>query len=448
MRSLNEHRSLPCLLALTLAATSSAMFAAAAGSTPAPEAGQSTYFPPRGEWETRTPEQLGMDAAMLQEAIEFALARQNPGDRDLGAWLTGQSFGSEPFFELFGPTTVRADMNGLMVKDGYIVAEWGESKKVDMTFSVSKTFLSTTVGLAWDRGMIRSLDDRAVEYMPTDELFAAEHNRKITWDDLLRQTSDWRGTLFDMPAWADRPARRNAEGGTASWIDIQNVPLSEPGTAYEYNDVRVNLLALVALNVWREPLPQVLREYVMDPIGASNTWRWHGYRNSWVDIDGQMMQSVSGGGHWGGGMHISARDMARFGYLFLNDGVWNGERIISRGVDRDGTHARARESDVRLHELVPQPRRRAQRPGAALHSSGVPDCRHLQWRRQQLDLCRQGKRSGDRRTLDSGRLRRVFRQGARRDQRELRRCDSCLRSSSAPQGHGDSMSHQAARNFP
>ncbi len=329
MRSLKEHRSLPCLLALMLAATSSAMFVVSAGSTPAPEAGQSTYFPPRGEWETRTPEQLGMDAAMLQEAIDFALASQNPGDRDLGAWLTGQSFGSEPFFELFGPTTVRADMNGLVVKDGYIVAEWGESKKVDMTFSVSKTFLSTTVGLAWDRGMIRSLDDRAVDYMPPDELFAAEHNRKITWDDLLRQTSDWRGTLFDMPAWADRPARRNAEGGTASWIDIQNVPLSEPGTAYEYNDVRVNLLALVALNVWREPLPQVLREYVMDPIGASNTWRWHGYRNSWVDIDGQMMQSVSGGGHWGGGMHISARDMARFGYLFLNDGVWNGERIIS-----------------------------------------------------------------------------------------------------------------------
>ncbi len=330
MKSLvNEHRSLSWLLVLALATTSSAVFVGAAGSTAAPQTGQSTYFPPRGEWETRTPEQMGMDSAVLQEAIDFAVASQNPGDRDLGAWLTAQSFGSEPFFELFGPTTVRADMNGLVVKDGYVVAEWGESEKVDMTFSVSKTFLSTSVGLAWDRGMIGSLDDLAVDYMPSDELFATEHNRKITWDDLLRQTSDWRGTLFDMPAWADRPARRNPEGGPASWIDIQNVPLSEPGTVYEYNDVRVNLLALVALNVWREPLPQVLRKYVMDPIGASNTWRWHGYRNSWVEVDGQMMQSVSGGGHWGGGMHISARDMARFGYLFLNGGVWDGKRIIS-----------------------------------------------------------------------------------------------------------------------
>ncbi|HWP02935.1 MAG TPA: hypothetical protein VNL96_05735 [Gemmatimonadaceae bacterium] len=46
-----------------------------------------------------------------------------------------------------------------------------------------------------------------------------------------------------------------------------------------------------ALQVWRRPLPQVLREYVMDPIGASNTWRWDGYENSWVNVDGQMVQS-------------------------------------------------------------------------------------------------------------------------------------------------------------
>jgi CubicO group peptidase (beta-lactamase class C family) len=179
--------------------------------------------------------------------------------------------------------------------------------------------------------LIRALDDRVVDYMPTDELFDDDHNGEITWDHMLRQTSDWRGTLFDMPAWADRPPRTTPDGQPATLTDIQNLPLSEPGTVYKYNDVRVNVLALAALNVWREPLPQVLRTHVMDPIGASNTWRWYGYRNSWVEIDGQMMQSVSGGGHWGGGMHISTRDMARFGYLFLNDGVWNGERIISEG---------------------------------------------------------------------------------------------------------------------
>jgi len=297
---------------------------------PSTGAVQERYFPRRGEWATSAPEDQGMDGAALQAAINFALENQNQGDRDLGVWLREQTgFGREPFFDTYGPTTVRADMSGLVIRHGKLVAEWGETRKVDMTFSVSKSFLSTVVGVAYDRGLIGDLEDRVIEYMPTDELFNTDHNRKITWDHLLRQTSDWRGTLFEMPAWADRPALTTPEGEPATFIDIQNVPLAEPGTVYEYNDVRVNLLALVALNVWREPLPQVLREYVMDPIGASNTWRWYGYRNSWVEVDGQMIQSVSGGGHWGGGMHISARDMARFGYLFLNDGVWDGERIIS-----------------------------------------------------------------------------------------------------------------------
>jgi CubicO group peptidase (beta-lactamase class C family) len=66
----------------------------------------------------------------------------------------------------------------------------------------------------------------------------------------------------------------------------------------------------------------------MDPIGASNTWRWYGYDNSWVNIDGQMMQSVSGGGHFGGGMFINAWDMARFGYLFLHQGRWGDREIV------------------------------------------------------------------------------------------------------------------------
>lgn len=67
----------------------------------------------------------------------------------------------------------------------------------------------------------------------------------------------------------------------------------------------------------------------MDPIDASNTWRWTGYRNAWIVLDGQPVQSVSGGGHWGGGMFINAYDMARFGLLTLYKGNWNGKQLIS-----------------------------------------------------------------------------------------------------------------------
>jgi CubicO group peptidase (beta-lactamase class C family) len=82
------------------------------------------------------------------------------------------------------------------------------------------------------------------------------------------------------------------------------------------------------MQVWREPLPQVLKREVMDPIGASSTWRWLGYENSWVTLDGLRMQSVSGGGHFGGGIFINTLDHARFGLLFLRDGAWQGRAIL------------------------------------------------------------------------------------------------------------------------
>jgi CubicO group peptidase (beta-lactamase class C family) len=73
----------------------------------------------------------------------------------------------------------------------------------------------------------------------------------------------------------------------------------------------------------------VLKENIMDPIGASNTWRWFGYENSFVVLDGAVMQSVTGGGHWGGGMFINAYDMARFGYLTLRGGRWKDQQLLS-----------------------------------------------------------------------------------------------------------------------
>jgi CubicO group peptidase (beta-lactamase class C family) len=68
---------------------------------------------------------------------------------------------------------------------------------------------------------------------------------------------------------------------------------------------------------------------VMDPIGASQDWTWHGYRNSWVEIAGRRVQSVPGGSHWGGGLFISALDHARIGLLIARNGRWGDRRILS-----------------------------------------------------------------------------------------------------------------------
>jgi CubicO group peptidase (beta-lactamase class C family) len=303
---------------------------------------QATYFPPVGDnWERRAPQQAKFNAGKLKEAVDFAVASESKAPRNLEL-AHYQTFGREPFGEAVGAFKERGDATGIILRNGYIVAEWGDPNRVDMTFSVTKSFLSTVVGLAFDRKLIKSLQEPVRNYsapvslyQPTEkhdnaekfgkprllELFETEHNRKITWEHLLRQTSDWEGTLWGKPDWADRPDR-----DANNWLNRKR---NEPGAVYEYNDVRVNVLALAALNVWRRPLPQVLKEYVMDEIGASNTWRWFGYENSWIEIDGLPAQSVSGGGHWGGGMFINARDMARFGLLTSRNGKWRGRQILS-----------------------------------------------------------------------------------------------------------------------
>jgi CubicO group peptidase (beta-lactamase class C family) len=309
-------RTVPVLLAALLGVQTLVAQAPRPQARPA-----STYFPDRFQWDQRAPDQAGMDGPALDAAMKFASANENPATKDLAVDLA-TTFGREPFDTPIGPVQPRGALNGVIIRNGYIVGEWGETTRVDMTFSVTKSFLSTVVGLAWQKGLIRDVNDLVRGYVNQPGLFDSPHNATITWDHLLRQTSDWQGTLWGKPDWADRP-----EGQRPS--EWPNRPLSEPGTRYKYNDVRVNLLALSALHVIRKPLPQVLREEVMEPIGASSTWRWHGYENSWVEIDGQRMQSMTGGGHWGGGMFISARDMARFGYLFLRNGKWKDREILS-----------------------------------------------------------------------------------------------------------------------
>jgi len=194
-----------------------------------------------------------------------------------------------------------------------------------MTFSVTKSFLSTTALLALDQNLITNVKDPVINYV-WDNTFEGEHNSKITWKHLLEQNSDWSGELWGSYDWADRPSQ---DTGIDDW---RNRKLNEPGTHFKYNDVRVNVLAYSLLNVFRKPLPKVLKEKIMDPINASSSWRWFGYENSWTTIDGYKMQSVSGGGHSGGGMFINTEDMARFGLLFMNNGNWNGEQLISEAL--------------------------------------------------------------------------------------------------------------------
>jgi CubicO group peptidase (beta-lactamase class C family) len=277
------------------------------------------YYPgPDETWERKLPEEVGIDPSLLQEAIAFANDPAHAGmPADIGSHLAtiyrGKRYDDGV---ILGPTKVHGPVTGVVLRHGYLVAEWGEPERVDMTFSVTKSFLSTVAGLAWDRGLIHDVRDRVKDYVD-DGGFDPPHNAQITWEHFLRQTNEWEGTL-----WGKHYAARHTD-------DELRRPF-QPGTHYEYNDVRVNRFSLSLLQIWRRPLPEVLKELVMDPIDASDTWQWHGYCNSWVTIGGLRMQSVSGGGYWGGGMWITARDLARLGYLTLRRGRWQDRQILSK----------------------------------------------------------------------------------------------------------------------
>jgi CubicO group peptidase (beta-lactamase class C family) len=272
------------------------------------------YFPPPGKWERKAPAEVGMDAQKLKEAVDFALTRGSTWEFERDQ---ARTFGTP-----LGPVPkARAGTNGIIVRHGYIVAEFGDIKANDPVYSVAKSFLSTVAGVARDRGLIKNANDRVASYVK-DGGYDSPHNAKITWKQHLQQSSEWEGVM-----WSKNANFIGAEafgGGERRPREI-----SEPGAYYEYNDVRINRFALSLARVFGRGVPDVLKTEIMDKIGASNEWRWIPYDNSTVDIGGKQVGSVSGGTRWGGGIWINSEDLARFGLLVLNRGKWGNQQIVS-----------------------------------------------------------------------------------------------------------------------
>lgn len=295
----------------------------------------SDYFPSRLHWETVEPEKVGLSTPGLAEAVAFAQANETDWPRSLyladGRYVgTAQVNDQPPYDRPLGPVRPRGASAGIILRGGRIAAQWGDTTYPDTTFSAAKSYLGLLAGLALDDGLIASLDEPVAtisNQFAADNGFASNHNRQITWRQLLQQTSEWQGTLWGIPDSVDHHRQAGPEHDNRNKGKIRD--LQAPGSRWEYNDVRVNRLALSLMQALRRPLPDVLRERVMNPIGASNTWEWHGYENSIFTIDEQPMVSVSGGGHWGGGLFISTLDHARVGLLVQRYGRWENHQLIS-----------------------------------------------------------------------------------------------------------------------
>ena len=267
----------------------------------------------------------------FNEAIAFAQSHEIPWPRDPSAdpahWGVHHD-DPPPFNRLRGPVHPRGGVSGVIRVRGQEVAAWGEPDRADQTYSVAKTYLALLAGIAHSRGLLDPVE-RVSERLPGIG-FDSAHNRAITWEHLLTQTSEWQGECFGMPDQVEhyRRVSHDPKPPTGRKGDLR--PLCEPGTYWEYNDVRINQLSLALLHLFRRPLPEVFLESVLQPIGGGRDFRWEGYDDSWVQIDGERMQSVPGGTHWGGGVSISARDQARIGQLLLDEGTHGGKELIPR----------------------------------------------------------------------------------------------------------------------
>lgn len=275
--------------------------------------GGAAYYPPAGSWEKKTPAELGMDPTRLAEAVAFAQSRESTREIDFSDQerIFGSLLGSVP--------TKRATTNGLVIYKGYVVAEFGDTTWVDPTYSVAKSMLASVAGLAVRDGKIAVADP--VAKTVRDGGYDSPRNSQVTWKMHLQQETEWEGEMW---------GKKHDFVGKEAFGEGERKPreLQRPGTHYEYNDVRINRLGLSLLRVFGKPVPEVFRDEIMDVIGASNAWKWVPYHNSYVDIGGRRLPSVSGGTRWGGGVWIHSWDMARFGYLWLRGGKWGDRQVL------------------------------------------------------------------------------------------------------------------------
>lgn len=275
------------------------------------------------------PEGPAIDAAGLAEAARLAESAEPELPREMDAWLA-TTLAEEPWPHVMGPVLDRGAPSGLVLVGGREVARWGDPGRREMAFSIAKSALATVAGLAYDDGLLPDLDEPVVKRVPlavfggdgsgADGIAAdPEAARRITWRHLLTQTSDWRGTLFDLPWWADPQGKQAPEE-----------PPHAPGSRFAYNDVRTNLLSLALTHLRGRSNAALLGERVLTPLGFEPGWSWHGLRQMRTHLaDGSEVEVTTGGSHWGGGLWLSGEELARFGLLHLRGGLWEGRRLLS-----------------------------------------------------------------------------------------------------------------------
>ncbi len=244
------------------------------GDTALPE--EEVYWPTEA-WRVAAPEEQGMDAALLQQMLD-AIDEQN--------------------LNIDGVVVVR---NGYIVTEKYYPPDKQDTLH-DM-YSITKSVVSALVGIAIHEGHINSVDDPVLAFFP-ERTFENDDalERSITLEHLLTMSSGLAGNDHEMVSSRD-------------WVQavLDQPMVAEPDTEFNYNSGNAHVLSAIIQETSGLNTRDFAQQYLFDPLGISDI-RWQ------TDIN-----DIPKGG-WG--MSMKPRDMAKLGYLYLNQGVWDGQQII------------------------------------------------------------------------------------------------------------------------
>jgi CubicO group peptidase (beta-lactamase class C family) len=247
---------------------------------------------PGPAWEETTPETQGLDPVKLAQAVAHLEAH------------TGRDRAREL----------------VIVVNGRMVWKGDNIDHVHGIWSCTKSFTSTVLGLLIEDGRC-TLETRVASVLPAME----EHYGAVTLRHFTTMTSGYR-------AVGDATTGGYTHGPSRSPFEPDARPLFAPGSAYAYWDSAMNQFAHALTRLAGEPLDELFRRRIADPIGMDPAaWRW----GDFGVVEGVRVNG--GSGNQGKHVQISARELARFGLLMLNEGRWKERQLLSAAWVRQAT---------------------------------------------------------------------------------------------------------------
>lgn len=211
----------------------------------------------------------------------------------------------------------------LIVKNDYLVFEkyynGYDRNDTHRIFSVTKSVSSALIGIAIENDFIQNVDEHIIGFLPEYNYIDWSNGKdQITICNLLTMRSglEWEELAYPYP---DPRNSHYQMSRTGNWLEfvLQRPMVHSPGTVFEYNTGTSNLFARLIENAVGIPVETFAEENLFEPLGIT-IYSWYN------DPEGNP---CTGGSN--GGLRLRPRDMARFGYLYLNGGKWSGNQIIS-----------------------------------------------------------------------------------------------------------------------